>query len=161
MKEETAMMSARRCCSGSCEPLLSLLFVPLEDSRLRKTLNGKQHGREDPWTRNSEYTSFIHYVLSFVFWPEESSIRGSGNHTVMRRTVNLMALCCAGVTSRDLDARALAEIVMITLKITRSKEVTPFLIIIIQEVCRKACVIKKKEHLVNACTLGWCRYCYN
>lgn len=20
---------------------------------------------------------------------------------------------------------------------------------------------KKKEHLVNACTLGWCRYCYN
>lgn len=49
----------------------------------------------------------------------------------MRRTVKLMALCSAGVTSRDLDARALAEIVLITLKITRSKEVTPFLIIII------------------------------
>lgn len=159
MKEETAMMSARRCCSGSCEPLLSLLFVPLEDSRLRKTLNGKQHSREDTWTRNSEYTSFIHYVLSFVFWPEESSIRGSGNHTVMRRTVNLMALCSAGVISRELEARALPEIVLITLKIT-SKEVTP-IFIIIQEVCRKACVIKKKEHLVNACTLGWCRYCYN
>lgn len=65
MKEENAMMSARRCCSGSCEPLLSLLFVPLEDSRLRKTLNGKQHSREDPWTRNREYTSFIHYALLY------------------------------------------------------------------------------------------------